>query len=143
MANNNEEISHNKTKNYIPDIELYLSSFGEKEEYAKRREILKDMTFEDFTELLLATCSLIRNGESNVPSSFDGEYSGAIFGGAVLKEDKMDCLEYTWNVAKKFIEDNTLTDEDSLIYTILTLSNGILLVHPFSEPNGNRYLFYL
>lgn len=136
--------SHKKTKNFVEDISLFLSSFGDNGDYAYRRKLLKDMDSDEFLVLILATCALVREGENNVPTSFDGHYRGAISGGVPLKEDKVDCLIETWNVAKKFIDDDSLNDFDSLLYAVATIYNGMLLTHPFIDSNGRttRVLTY-
>ena len=141
---NNELFTHKEALKNILEIEKFLSQFGTSENYSRRRLTLQEMNFQDFQQLLLRTAKIVRNMPEEMEVTFDGEYENAIAHGVVLKEDKLECLETTWNIMRKFIDDESLPDYISLSYATLVFANGILLIHPFKDGNGRtvRILSY-
>ncbi len=61
------------------------------------------------------------------------------------QREKEQLLRDTWVVAKEFLSDTEIPDEDALDYAALTVAGGLLYAHPFADGNGRtaRALSYM
>lgn len=135
---NDDQVSHLKTLLQCENIEKILSVFKGKEDYSYRRKFLKTMTFLEYKDLLLSlnSCYNDNNGE------FDGwDASWGLHNQTPYRFDKEHSLEAVFNLMKKYINDDNLTDIQALLYASIILSDGGLIVHPFIDGNGRTHRF--
>lgn len=135
---NDDLASHLKTWLQIENIEKILSVFKGKEDYSYRRKLLKTMTFLEYKDLLISLngCCNDNNGE------FDGwDASWGLHNQTPHHSDKDYSVEEVFNLMKKYINNDNLTDIQALLYASIILSDGGLIVHPFMDGNGRTHRF--
>lgn len=138
----NELISHEN--NNAQAIEQY---FGMDERFAdatQRRDYLGHLEGDDFIDLVQRTASLVRTGEAGM-QDFDGDNVSLNFHDVPDQREKEQLVRETWDVAKTFLNDPSLPDDDALDYAALTVAGGVLMAHPFADGNGRttRALSYM
>lgn len=100
-----------------------------------RRDYFAQLDETEFIELLQHTSSVVRTGDVS-EQNFDGNRVHLNFHAVPDQGDKEQLLRDTWNVAKEFLQDPTIDDQDALDYAALTVAGGVLYVHPFKDGNG-------
>lgn len=141
--NQQEVVSHNN--NYTPQIQEYVQSNEALADPVTRRDYFEHMSGDDFIDMTQQVASLIRTGDSESRQHFDGEKVGLMGHEVPDQKLKEGLLRETWDVAKDFLKDRTISDEDALEYAALTVAGGLLYVHPFADGNGRtgRYMSYI
>ena len=139
---NNEIIKH-ESDNALSIYE-YFSSDERLQDDTMRRDYLSSLDSDDFIDLLQITAGLVRSGEP-VYEGFDG-HNVALFDHEVPdQQDKESLMRDAWDVAKKFLSNNKLSDRDALDLAALTVAGGVLYAHPYIDGNGrtSRVLSYV
>lgn len=130
----NELVSHEI--NHAPAIAAFYEQNEALKDPAFRREHFASLEQDDFLNLLQQVNSLIRTGEDDSLQPFDGDGVALEMHDVPDSRDKEQLLRETWDVARGFLADKKLSDEDALAYAGLTVAGGILFSHPFSDSNG-------
>lgn len=128
-----EIVSHNN--NYSKEI---IHFFGNDERFkdpTQRRDYFEHLDEDAFIDLVQQTAGLIRTGDANM-QHFDGETVGLMGHEVPDQREKEQLLRDTWAVAKEFLADTEIPDEDALDYAALTVAGGLLYAHPFADGNG-------
>lgn len=101
-----------------------------------RREYFANLDPDDFLSLLQQVNAVVRTGSSDNLQPFDGENVSLGTHMVPDQADKPALLRETWEVARKFLQDPKLQDDDALTYAGLVSAGGLLLAHPFIDSNG-------
>lgn len=98
----------------------------------------------EFFDLVQQTAGLVRTGTVE-NQYFDGDTVGLNGHEVPDQREKEQLLRDTWAVAKEFLWDTEIPDEDALDYAALTVAGGLLYAHPFADGNGrtSRTLSYM
>lgn len=119
-----------------------LSDFYEQNESltdtAWRRDYFEHLKPEDFIDLLQQVNSMIRSGDAEYRQHFDGMVTGVGLHTYEIPDgqDANQLLKETWEVARGFLCNAKLSDEDALVWAGLTVAGAILYIHPFADGNG-------
>lgn len=140
----NELVSHKN--NHAEDIAVFMNSDERFADPVQRRDFLSTLDEAGFIDMLQQTASLVRTGEASSLQHFDGVTVGLMGHEVPDQREKESLLRETWVVARTFLDDNELDDQDALDYTALTVAGGgVLLAHPFADGNGrtSRAISYM
>ena len=138
----NEIVSHKN--NRAEDIVEFFNSQEQLKDSVMRRDYFEHLDENDFLDLVQQTAGLVRTGEVK-NQYFDGEKVGLMGHEVPDQREKEQLLRDTWAVAKEFLSNTEISDEDALDYTALTVAGGLLYAHPFADGNGrtSRTLSYM
>ncbi len=112
-----------------------------------RRDYFEHMDETDFVDYLQRLSSLIVDGDETKCRPFvkgKGLYTEMGLDG-VDERDREALVRKTWNVARGFLKDRSLGDEDALMQAGIVARAGVIATHPFDDGNGRttRLLFFL
>ena len=130
--------------NRAREVADFLNSDERFADPTQRRDYLEHLDENDFLDLVQQTAGLVRTGTLNY-QHFDGSEAGLMGHEVSDHREKEQLLRDTWTVAKEFLGNTNLPDEDALDYAALTTAGGLLYTHPFADGNGRtgRMLSYL
>jgi hypothetical protein len=94
------------------------------------------MNGDGFIDFIQQTASVVRTGDSEARQAFDGEKVGLMGHEVPDQREKQALLYETWDVAREFLHDRSLSDADALERAALAVAGGVLLAHPFIDGNG-------
>lgn len=138
----NEIVSHKD--NRAEDIADFFNSQEQLKDPTQRRYYFEHLDENEFLDLVQQTAGLVRTG--NVENQyFDGATVGLMGHEVPDQREKEQLLRDTWAVAKEFLSDTDIPNEDALDYAALTVAGGLLYAHPFADGNGrtSRTLSYM
>lgn len=138
-----EVVTH--ANNFAPQIAEFVQSNEALADPATRRDYFEHLGTDDFIDFTQQIASLVRTGDSTQMQHFDGATVSLMGHEVPDQREKETLLRETWDTAKSFLIDRTITDEDALEYAGLTVAGGVLLAHPFADGNGrtSRYASYI
>lgn len=138
-----EVVSH--SNNFSPQIAEFVQSNEMLADPVTRRDYFEHLNDDDFIDFTQKIASMVRTGDSTQMQPFDGENVSLMGHEVPDQREKETLLRETWDTAKSFLLDRTISDEDALEYAGLTVAGGILLAHPFADGNGrtSRYASYI
>ncbi|MCA9345852.1 Fic family protein [Candidatus Saccharibacteria bacterium] len=138
----NEIVSHKD--NRAEDITEFFNSQEQLKDSTQRRDYFEHLDENEFLDLVQQTAGLVRTGKVE-NQHFDGETVGLMTHEVPDQREKEQLLRDTWTVAKEFLSDAEIPDEDALDYAALTVAGGLLYAHPFMDGNGrtSRTLSYM
>lgn len=146
MENPNEVYEHRETKEHGGAIQQYFEALGVDDDPTIRRDQFAKMPTNDYLDLVGTTATLVRHGNAQEITNFDGTFEYALAGNRVprLKEDKIEAMGKMWSLAEEFLDDASIPDKEALAYAAIIASNSITLAHPFEDANGrtSRVLSY-
>lgn len=137
-----ELVSHKN--NHAEEITEFFSSNERLEDLTQRRDYFEHLDENDFLDLVQQAAGLVRTGDVE-NQYFDGEKAGLMGHEVPDQREKEQLLRDTWTVAKEFLSDTDIPDEDALDYAALTVAGGLLYAHSFADGNGrtSRVLSYM
>ncbi len=132
------------TNNHAEGIAQFLDANEQLQDPVQRRDYFEHLDENDFLDLTQQVAGLVRTGNAE-NQHFDGKKVGLLFHEVPDQREKERLLRDTWTVAKEFLSDPTIPDEDALDYAALTVAGGVLYAHPFADGNGrtSRTLSYM
>jgi hypothetical protein len=130
----NEFVPHDI--NHAAELAEFMQANEQLQDPTQRRDFLSKLDGSDFIDLTQQIASIVRTGDANAKQHFDGETVGIAGRQVPYHEDKEALIRETWNVAKDFLNDPTINDQDALDYAALTVAGGLLYAHPFADGNG-------
>jgi hypothetical protein len=130
----NEFVPHDV--NHAADLAVFMQANEQLQDPTQRRDYLSKLDGNDFIDLTQQIASVVRTGDANAKQHFDGVTVGIAGRQVPYHEDKEGLIRETWQVAKDFLNDPTLNDQDALDYAALTVAGGLLYAHPFADGNG-------
>lgn len=130
----NEAVSHEK--NHAQDIAEFIHSNERLIDPTQRRDYFNQLDEDGFIDMVQQMASLVRTGDADARQHFDGDQVSLMGTEVPDQREKEDLLRKTWAVAKEYLNDNEIPDQDALDYAALTVAGGILLAHPFMDGNG-------
>lgn len=138
-----EVVSHEQ--NHAKDIAEFIQFDERLTDPTQRRDYFNQLDEDGFIDLVQQMASVVRTGSANALQHFDGEQVGLVFHEVPDQREKEDLLRKTWSVAKSYLDDNKVPDQDALDYAALTVAGGVLFAHPFIDGNGrtSRSLSYM
>ncbi len=130
--------------NRAEDIMEFFDSLEQLKDPTQRRDYFEHLDENEFLDLVQQTAGLVRTG-SVEHQHFDGQTVGLMGHEVPDQREKEHLLRETWGVAKEFLSDVDIPDEDALDYAALTVAGGLLYSHPFADGNGrtSRTLSYM
>ncbi|MDB5167862.1 MAG: hypothetical protein JWO55_120 [Candidatus Saccharibacteria bacterium] len=129
-----ELVSHKN--NHVEDIQEFINSNERLVDPTQRRDYFGQLDGSEFIDLIQQTASLVRTGNASERQSFDGARVGLMGHEVPDQREKELLLLETWQVAKEYLGNNEISDQDALDYTALTVAGGLLYAHPFADGNG-------
>lgn len=131
--------------NYASDLATLMRANEQLIDPIQRRDYFGQFEASDFMDVVQQVASVVRTGDASARQYFDGAAVGIAGRQVPHHEDKEMLLRETWQVAKGFLSDPTLSDQDALDYAALTVAGGLLYAHPFADGNGrtSRGLSYM
>ncbi len=138
----NEIVSHDI--NNAQEIARFFEANKQLEDPVQRRDYFEHLDEDEFLDLVQQTAGLVRTGNA-VNQYFDGENMILPLHDVPDQREKEQLLRETWCVAKTFLSNTHLPDDDALDFAALTVAGGLLYAHPFDDSNGrtSRILSYM
>lgn len=138
----NEIVPHKD--NHAEDIAEFFDSQEQLRDSTQRRDYFEHLDADEFLDLVQQTAGLVRIGKVE-NQYFDGDKVGLMGHEVPDQREKEQLLRDTWAVAKEFLSDTKIPDDDALDYAALTVAGGLLYAHPFADGNGrtSRMLSYM
>jgi len=138
----NELISHEK--NYAEEIAEFFNSNERLKDSTQRRDYFESLDGNGFLDLVQQVAGLVRTGNAD-QQSFDGGGVSLLLHEVPDQREREQLLRDTWVVAKEFLGDTEIPDQDALDYAAITVAGGLLYTHPFADGNGrtSRSLSYM
>lgn len=134
MFNNHEEVDH--ANNHADELAAFYEDNENLADPALRRDYFGRMDENQFIDLTQQVASIIRTGDSNGRQEYDGEAVGLMTLEVPDQRDKAELIKETWHVARDFLQDPSLEDNQALHYAGLTVAGGYLIAHPNIDGNG-------
>ncbi|HRF28719.1 MAG TPA: hypothetical protein PL051_03725 [Candidatus Saccharibacteria bacterium] len=129
---NRETVKH--SFDVIPELLALFDSIPELEDSTTRRDYFSRLSSDDFIDILQLLDGHLRGESSMQP--FDGQ-TVFLEGIQVMDQrDKEAWLRLSWDIARSFLEDNSLDDQQALDYAGITVAGATVLIHPFIDSNG-------
>lgn len=129
-----EIVTHSRDN--VQTIESFMQANVCLADPISRRDYFEHVDGDGFIDFLQQNASLVRTGNDEVKQPFDGEKVGLAGHEVPDQRDKERLLRDTWDVARTFLRDRGLSDEDALERAALAVAGGVLLAHPFIDGNG-------
>jgi hypothetical protein len=132
------------TNNRSEEIADYFNQEERLADATMRRDYFASLDETDFIDLVQKTAGLVRDGNV-ISQSFDGDKVNLMGHEVPDQREKEELLRKTWLVAKEFLNNTDLSDQEALDYAALTAAGGLLYAHPFADGNGrtSRVLSYV
>ena len=130
----NETVSHEK--NHAKDVAEFIQANERLADPTQRRDYFNQLDEDGFIDLVQQAASVVRTGDANARQHFDGSLVTLMGTEVPDQREKEDLLRKTWAVARGYLDDNQIPDQDALDYAALTVAGGVLLAHPFVDGNG-------